>query len=116
MVVILGLVVAVFLAGSLAVLLAVFAAGFVALLLTVFVTVPLAVFVAVFPVVPAVVLVSPDHAHPSRLLRLSPVGSRRSAMFAYQALTTAQTFATDAHAGWLAFASSFGYHEQDLRG
>ena len=113
MAVILALVVAVFLAGSLAVLLAVFAAGFVAVLLTVFVTVPLAVFVAMFRAVfLGVFLVS--HSHPSRLLRLSPVGSGRSLMFAYQAVTTDHLFATDAHAGWLAFASSFGYHEQDL--
>ena len=126
MAVILALVVAVFLAGSLAVLLAVFAAGFVALLLTVFVTVPLAVFVAVF-------LVSPDHPQPSRLLRLSPihtekaVGSRLSAICAKEALTTASTLATAAHAGYcyrravrnhdlLAFDSIFGDDEQDLCG
>ena len=123
---ILALVVAVFLAGSLAVLLAVFAAGFVAVLLTVFVTVPLAVFVAVF-------LVSPDHPQPSRLLRLSPihtekaVGSRLSAICAKEALTTASTLATAAHAGYcyrravrnhhfLAFDSIFGGDEQDLCG
>ena len=105
MAVILALVVAVFLAGSLAVLLAVFAAGFVALLLTVFVTVPLAVFVAMFlAVFLAVFLVSPDHPHPSRLLRLSPihtmksVGSRLSAMCAEEALTTASALATAAQA------------------
>ena len=122
-----------FLAGSLAVLLAVFAAGFVALLLTVFVTVPLAVFVAVFPVVPAVVLVSEDHGDASRLLRLSliytikSVGSRLSAMWAEEALTTASALATAAQAALLcrravrnfhlvAFDSIFGEDEQDLCG
>ena len=100
---------------ALAVILPVFAASLVPVLLTVFVTVPLAVFVAMFRAVfLGVFLVS--HSHPSRLLRLSPVGSGRSLMFAYQAVTTDHLFATDAHAGWLAFASSFGYHEQDLRG
>ena len=130
MAVILALVVAVFLAGSLAVLLAVFAAAFVPVLLTVFVTVPLAVFVAMLL---AVFLVSPDHPQPSRLLRLSPihtekaVGSRLSAMCAKEALTTASTLATAAHAGYcyrravrnhhfLAFDSIFGGDEQDLCG